>query len=148
MKVINLTLPPSSYPHTSFTPIILSDAPKFNLLTELTFTREIGSNVTLLCDVTAYPAPTLMWTHNGEQLDTGNATKYISLRGGAELTILDIIPEDTGLYQCEATNRIGSSKGQTLQIILLSECVELSRSVLGVDYNHLEKCRILMCLKW
>jgi hypothetical protein len=67
-----------------------------------------GTDVELDCDVTGSPPPTIVWTLNGGQLGV-NARQT-----GNILRILNIKPENSGVYICTASNNAGSDQVATV----------------------------------
>ncbi|GFO11000.1 interference hedgehog-like protein [Plakobranchus ocellatus] len=63
----------------------------------------VGEKVELSCFVGGYPAPQLTWYHNGRRLEGADMFGDLILR---EVTLADM-----GLYQCMATNEVGSAQG-------------------------------------
>lgn len=79
---------------------------------------------TVLCEVEAYPRPTMKWQLNGVDIDTSSLRKYEfttltdALDGKvnhfrAYLHISDISIPDEGTYTCVATNELGKQSAQT-----------------------------------
>ena len=89
-----------------------------------------GDNVTLSCNASGNPVPTITWTRNGSLLNS--SVPRISL--GVEsrkLTITSINRADSGEYRCEADNSVGNdtSDGATLEVKCkyeLSVCFSIS----------------------
>jgi len=75
-----------------------------------------GENVTLSCNATGNPAPTISWTRDGSPL---NASGKISFSENKKLlTITNVSRTDSGEYRCGAENRVGSdtSDAATLDV--------------------------------
>ena len=60
--------------------------------------------ITFTCNVAGIPTPTVTWYHNGVQLSAGGV---ISISGNT-LTISSLAMGHTGMYQCFASNPVGS----------------------------------------
>jgi Immunoglobulin I-set domain len=72
--------------------------------------------VELSCSASGVPAPTISWSKNGDAVIPSD---YFQLVDGGNLRILGVMPSDAGMYQCIATNSIGSVLA-TVQLIVLS----------------------------
>ncbi|XP_004067477.1 neuroplastin isoform X1 [Oryzias latipes] len=79
-----------------------------------------GENATLYCKSVGYPHPTWLWQKVDGALykDIDNTTGrfFITTRDNyTELNILNLdITTDPGLYQCNATNRVGNTTKETI----------------------------------
>ena len=60
-----------------------------------------GDSITFTCNVTGIPTPTVTWYFNGARLSGGGAS-------GNSLTISPTTVSHTGMYQCFASNLVGS----------------------------------------
>ena len=66
-----------------------------------------GDNVTLSCNASGIPVPTITWTRNGSVLNS--SVPRISLgTESRELTITNISRTDSGEYRCVANNSEGN----------------------------------------
>ncbi|KAL3219629.1 hypothetical protein MRX96_030378 [Rhipicephalus microplus] len=75
------------------------------------------SRFLLECEATGDPEPTYQWTKNGEKFDhvsLGNRITQQPHRGSLVFTA----PEnaDEGLYQCHATNNLGTAVSGTVSV--------------------------------
>ena len=59
-----------------------------------------GNVLYLVCDAEGYPTPSVTWKKNGKVLQT-NITR-------SDFTIDDTSEKDTGKYECEAVNSVGT----------------------------------------
>ena len=99
-----------------------------------------GDNTTIECEAIGYPPPTIMWSRtNGTLSDRVSVSDSTSVRIGngnvtsvsVNLTLQNANTEDTGLYQCSATNNVGTdvkNSNVTVQcklvvIILIQEMI-------------------------
>ena len=65
--------------------------------------------MTLSCNATGNPVPTISWTRDGSPVDTSNNISRISISDdNKQLTITNLNRTDSGEYQCVAENRVGS----------------------------------------
>ncbi|CAG5124435.1 unnamed protein product, partial [Candidula unifasciata] len=63
---------------------------------------QAGSRVELVCSVAGFPSPELQWFHNGHLLTSSNE---------GHLILASVDAADAGIYQCMATNRLGTAYG-------------------------------------
>ena len=72
----------------------------------------LGSFILLPCDPpAANPTPNVVWTRDGEVIDTENINKYkvLAPEAGSGLIIADVVADDIGpVYQCRVTNELVS----------------------------------------
>ena len=85
-----------------------------------------GNNITITCEATGIPLPTIVWTFSGRVLmsDSVNTTTGNGdvLRVTETLTIMNVSREHTGVYTCSANNSVGSDNSNisiTVQCKLL-----------------------------
>ena len=89
-----------------------------------------GDNVTLSCNASGIPVPTITWTRNGSVLNS--SVPRISFGAESrELTITNINRADSGEYRCVANNSEGNvtSDAATLDVkckFKLSVCFSIS----------------------
>ena len=83
----------------------------------------IGQSVTFTCVVSGIPTPTVTWYRNGALLSAGG---LISISGNSPnvsaLFISSLAVEDTGMYQCFASNVVGRTQASwALQVRISGE---------------------------
>ena len=72
-------------------------------------TKPEGDNVTLSCNATGNPAPTISWIINGFSVDTSINDSRISFSGNQKhLTITKLSRKDSGKYRCMVNNVLGN----------------------------------------
>ena len=78
-------------------------------------TRE-GQNVTLYCNATGNPVPTISWYKNGYPIN--NSFSTIFSPSHEQLTIRKVNRIDSGDYTCRAKNRVGTdtSNASTINV--------------------------------
>ena len=75
-----------------------------------------GENVTLSCNATGNPSPSISWTKAGSAV---NSPRVSSSSGNKQLTITNVNRSDSGDYRCVANNSIGdavTSNGAILDV--------------------------------
>ena len=73
----------------------------------------VGELVWLTCEVTGDPEPSVTWTKNGNSTIPRAQFK----NDGRILVIKDVLPLDSGVYECIASNRFGESRTSTTVIV-------------------------------
>ena len=80
-----------------------TDPPKFTEKPQTTHAYE-QTNARFPCAVDGFPKPAVNWRKNGELVESGAFTK---LQDGY-LVVEDLVFSDMGIYQCFASNPLGS----------------------------------------
>ena len=73
----------------------------------------VGELVLLTCEVTGDPEPSVTWTKNGNSSIPRAQLKT----DGRILVINDVLPVDSGVYECKASNKFGESRTSTTVIV-------------------------------
>uniref|UniRef100_A0A672RTB5 Brother of CDO n=1 Tax=Sinocyclocheilus grahami TaxID=75366 RepID=A0A672RTB5_SINGR len=68
-----------------------------------------GDTVRFSCQVRGKPTPTVVWLHNAQPLSPSPRHRMSS----QVLRVLNVRPQDDGMYQCMAENGVGSSQAAT-----------------------------------
>ena len=78
-----------------------------------------GEEVKLNGRVVGNPTPEVTWYHNGKAiLDNPDfRMTYDSRTGEVELHIMEVFPQDTGTYECVASNKYGRAVAKTTVIV-------------------------------
>ncbi|ESO04844.1 hypothetical protein HELRODRAFT_78542 [Helobdella robusta] len=78
-----------------------------------------GDEVRFTCKVKANPMPDVTWYHNGKLvLDNPDfRTSYNRDTGDVILFIIEVFPQDTGIYECVAVNKFGSATTRAQLIV-------------------------------
>ena len=63
-------------------------------------------NVTLSCNATGNPAPSILWTKDGSAVNSPRINLSLDNK---QLTITNVSRDDSGDYQCVANNSIGAA---------------------------------------
>ena len=79
-----------------------------------------GIPIILDCNVTSKPLSTITWFKNGNQLNQNDNIKISSFKiyRNSRLTIHNSSLDDQGLYQCKATNDVGSKMSNAANITI------------------------------
>ena len=73
----------------------------------------VGEFVLLTCEVTGDPEPFVTWTKDGNT----SIPRAQFKNDGRILVIKDILPLDSGVYECKASNKFGESRTSTKVIV-------------------------------
>ena len=88
---------------------LLTDQPEFTAHS-LNVTEPEGGNLTLSCNVTGNPTPTISWFINGFSVDQRINNSRIRFSGNQKhLTITNLSRKDSGKYRCRANNILGNA---------------------------------------
>lgn len=90
----------------------------------------VGSVAVLRIDVTGYPKPKVVWRSGGNELP-GNESRLDLLADGS-LQISGLLEEDTGLYRCNVSNKVGSAQCQVKLRVNARGQIYLSASHTGL----------------
>ena len=79
-------------------------------------TKSEGENLTLSCNSTGNPVPTMSWTRNGSPEDESGRISFSADK--KHLTITNANRTDSGEYRCVASNELGNdtSNASTVDI--------------------------------
>lgn len=70
----------------------------------------MGDSISMKCNVTGIPTPTLLWLHNTEVLLTSQDSHVSILSNDSLLQLSKVTPADAGKYTCHAENQAGFSE--------------------------------------
>ncbi|XP_041351989.1 inactive tyrosine-protein kinase 7-like isoform X2 [Gigantopelta aegis] len=70
-----------------------------------------GVDVTLRCEITGNPEPSILWYHNKFRLFNTERVKILD--GGVRLKLTNITSSDNGIYSCRAENVAGAVDSRT-----------------------------------
>ena len=97
----------------------------------LTVRGLVGESVTLRCPATGNPVPRRVWSRNGVNVDAPESpirNRQRAVNDGEGLIIMDLMEEDSGLFNCFVSNVIADFSpavfNDSLDVILevQSEC--------------------------
>uniref|UniRef100_A0A8C6QPP1 Hemicentin-1 n=1 Tax=Nannospalax galili TaxID=1026970 RepID=A0A8C6QPP1_NANGA len=118
----------------------------------------ISNPVTLTCDATGIPPPTVAWLKNHKPIENSDSLEVHILSGGSKLQIARPQHSDSGNYTCVASNLEGNAQKNYLLLIqvppsvagaevpsevsvLLGENVELVCNADGIPTPHIQWLR-------
>ncbi|CAH1794891.1 unnamed protein product [Owenia fusiformis] len=84
--------------------------PRFNTYLPSELRTDFGDRIEIPCDTTGIPTPTITWYKNGKKVADLNEPRYTPQPSGS-LVITDAATEDSGMFQCFASNPAGSVDG-------------------------------------
>ena len=90
-----------------------------------------GNNITIICEATGIPLPTIVWTFSGRVLMSGgnvNITTATIENGDMSvvtetLTIMNVLRNFTGVYECSASNSVSSDTSSHIHITVQCKLV-------------------------
>nr|XP_031361855.1 neural cell adhesion molecule 2 isoform X2 [Lonchura striata domestica] len=106
--------------------IVIVNVPPAIILLQKSFnaTADRGEAITLFCRATGSPPPEISWYRNGKLVEENE--KYVLRGSNTQLTIRDIKNIDAGPYICNAKNKAGNDKKQTvLQVFVQPQIIQL-----------------------
>lgn len=92
--------------------VVVYEKPTFITELKRETLSDYGSTVTLPCDANGVPPPVISWFRNAEPVDHLLGTRYIMEEDGS-LTIKKLTMDDSGMFQCLASNDAGESSSYT-----------------------------------
>ncbi|XP_020295533.1 protein sidekick isoform X2 [Pseudomyrmex gracilis] len=92
--------------------VVVYEKPTFITELKRETLSDYGSTVTLPCDVNGVPPPTISWFRNAEPVDNLLGIRYIMEEDGS-LTIKKLTMDDSGMFQCLASNEAGEASSYT-----------------------------------
>uniref|UniRef100_A0A8D9FE64 Protein sidekick n=1 Tax=Cacopsylla melanoneura TaxID=428564 RepID=A0A8D9FE64_9HEMI len=93
--------------------VIVLEPPSFPASGKMETLSEFGATVNIPCEALGVPSPNITWLHNAVNKDkTPHASRY-SVEEDGTLIIRKLRMEDSGMWQCVATNEAGSESVST-----------------------------------
>ncbi|XP_048507645.1 protein sidekick isoform X4 [Athalia rosae] len=109
----HVTLRTGGYPTvTASANISVYEKPTFITELKREILGEYGSMVSIPCDAVGIPTPKISWFRNAEPVDKLLGTRYDMEEDGS-LVIRKLSMEDSGMFQCLATNKAGEASVYT-----------------------------------
>ena len=87
-------------------------SPSFNKVPEKLIDRIYGVNVTIECNASGVPKPTVEWTRSLLPLPRGRNQQQNGV-----LNIREVQPQDSGNYTCKASNKVGTIRTTTKLVV-------------------------------
>ena len=73
----------------------------------------VGEEAVLTCEVSGNPEPSVSWSKDGDT----NIPRAQFKNDGRILSIKDVLPIDSGVYECRASSKLGESRSSTAVVI-------------------------------
>lgn len=123
-------------------------APKFLVNLPERMTAMDGDHVSFVCICSGNPEPEILWLRDTKQANTfgplniNNDVKinYDPLTGKCSMQIVDLFPQDTGVYLCRAKNKHGIAETHSQ---LNVECKFFESLKLQIIFNFFSNIKIL-----
>lgn len=108
--------------------------PIFTVVPPSLATPKESSTFQQACQAEGFPPPTISWRRSGLSLPTGK-----TVISNGSLMINNICPVDSGLYECEATNSLGSKK-TSMNVVVQQQPKDLGGFCLYAYFKHYSRC--------
>lgn len=73
----------------------------------------VGDLAILTCEVSGDTEPSVTWSKDGDN----DIPRAQFKNDGRILAIKDVLPIDSGVYECKASNKLGESRSSTLVVV-------------------------------
>ncbi|KAL7385130.1 hypothetical protein ABVT39_016267 [Epinephelus coioides] len=83
-----------------------------------------GESVTLECQISGHPAPTIMWFREDYKIESSIDFQITYVSGFARLVIREAFAEDSGRFTCTATSEAGTVSTSCYLLVKVSEEIE------------------------
>ena len=100
-----------------------------------------GQNVTLSCNASGNPVPTISWTRNGSPVKTSDHSRISFSDEEKLLTITNVSRTDRGEYRCVAINRVGNATSNVATVDVHCKYIHL------IVWFNIEYARIFLELR-
>ena len=89
----------------------------------------LGSNLTLTCELDGIPTPSIQWVQDGTVVSSGpDVTITIPNGSSSALTVTNLQRNHIGVYECNASNGVGST--------LMRFIVQIEGNELPITLQH------------
>ena len=82
---------------------------------------EIGRIVQMTCFVSGVPKPEIKFYHNNADVVLNDRVSQIDSAIGSVLVITNVVAADQGIYYCEATNVVNTTRSSSAVLIVFSK---------------------------
>uniref|UniRef100_A0A8C3UFD7 Ig-like domain-containing protein n=1 Tax=Catharus ustulatus TaxID=91951 RepID=A0A8C3UFD7_CATUS len=106
-----------------------------------------GLDAVFECVVTGTPVPVVQWFRGGMCVTPGTGKYVVSQKEGLHsLKVQTVGPSDSGLYRCQAMNRLGEAtcKGSLVVMAQQDANAVSSETVTGSEPHRSQKCDLLL----
>ncbi|KAI5697514.1 hypothetical protein M8J75_011594 [Diaphorina citri] len=93
--------------------VVVLEPPSFPASGKMETLSEFGATVNLPCEALGEPAPNISWLHNAVNINKSPHASRYSIEEDGTLIIRKLRMEDSGMWQCVATNEAGSETVNT-----------------------------------
>lgn len=98
-----------------------------------------GTAITLDCVANGNPKPQIKWLRNGEDIDFSDLDSRFRIVGTGSLRIQSAVDEDSGNYQCRASNSIDSTDIQvSVQVQVPPKFIQSPTDKVAFEKDELE----------
>ncbi|KAM6978117.1 LOW QUALITY PROTEIN: titin-like [Tautogolabrus adspersus] len=83
-----------------------------------------GESVTLECQISGHPAPTILWFREDYKIESSIDFQITYMNGFARMVIREAFAEDSGRFTCTATSEAGTVSTSCYLLVKVSEEIE------------------------
>nr|XP_023657555.1 titin-like isoform X5 [Paramormyrops kingsleyae] len=97
-----------------------------------------GESVTLECQISGHPTPTIMWFREDYRIESSIDFQITYEKGYTRLVIREAFAEDSGRFTCTATNQAGTVSTSCYLLVKVSEEIESREEITAIS-AHIER---------
>ncbi|KPP62447.1 titin a-like, partial [Scleropages formosus] len=97
-----------------------------------------GESVTLECQISGHPAPSIMWFREDYRIESSIDFQITYENGYARLVIREAFAEDSGRFTCTATSEAGTVSTSCYLLVKVSEEIESREEIITAVSAHME----------
>lgn len=100
-----------------------------------------GSSLTLNCNVTGYPPPTIKWTKKGKH----ESSEVVDLTSEPSIILNSVDRRDSGVYECSAENNQGPKASSSLSVrVIYAPEINVEEEVVATSENYNAKLKCIV----